>query len=178
MYTADLIAAYQAIKAVEPDQTVLTGGLAPESNDGTDINAVTFLQDMYADGAGGYFDAVGYHPYSYPALPDTPEPWSAWTQMSASTPSIRSVMAANGDSGMQVWITEVGWPTGTSDVSGIDGDTAQVDEINQVTNFAQTNSWVGPVYWYTFQDDQTGPFGLVDASGASKPGYTALSGDG
>ena len=46
--------------------------------------------------------------------------------MSDSTPSIRSVMAANGDSGMQVWITEVGWPTDTATVTGIDGLTAQV----------------------------------------------------
>ena len=33
-----------------------------------------FLTDMYADGVKGSFDALGYHPYSYPVLPDTYDP--------------------------------------------------------------------------------------------------------
>jgi hypothetical protein len=75
-YTADLRAAYASIKAVDSSAFVITGGLAPEPDDGTNINAVTFLNDMYAAGAKGSFDALGYHPYSYPALPNTYEPWS------------------------------------------------------------------------------------------------------
>jgi polysaccharide biosynthesis protein PslG len=181
-YTADLEAAYKAIKAVQPKESVVSGGLAPESNDGTDINAVTFLQDMYADGAKGSFDAVGYHPYSYPALPNTPESWSAWTQMSATTPSIRSVMAANGDSAKQVWITEVGWPTNETSNTGLAGTTAQSDEVSQVASFAGANSWVGPVYWYSYKDEGTDStndedwFGLVTAAGAHKPAYTVFKG--
>jgi hypothetical protein len=174
-YTQDLIAAYQAIKQVQPDQMVISGGLAPEPDDGTNIDPVTFLQDMYADGAGGYFDAVGYHPYSYPALPDTGEQWSGWTQMSATTPSIRSVMDANGDSGKQVWLTEVGWPTDTTSMSGTDGLDAQVDEVQEILAFAQTTAWVGPIYWYTYQDDSSGQFGLVTSSGTPKPTYYALA---
>jgi hypothetical protein len=177
-YTQDLIAAYQAIKQVQPNQMVISGGLAPEPDDGTNIDAITFLQDIYADGAGGHFDAVGYHPYSYPALPDSGEPWSAWTQLSATTPSIRSVMDANGDSGMQVWLSEVGWPTDTSAMSGVDGLDAQTDEIQEILTFAQANAWVGPIYWYTYQDDSSGPFGLVSSSGTPKPAYYALAAAG
>ena len=80
-YTADLRAAYASIKAVDSSAFVITGGLAPEANHLKNINAVTFLKDMYADGAKGSFDALGYHPYSYPALPNTYEPWSGWSQM-------------------------------------------------------------------------------------------------
>jgi hypothetical protein len=174
-YTADLTAAYQAIKAVQPHEMVISGGLAPESNDGTDINAVTFLQDMYADGAGGSFDAVGYHPYSYPALPDSPEPWSGWTQLTGTAPSIRSVMSDNGDSGKQVWLTEVGWPTDTTSLTGVDGDSAQAAEITQVLAFALDNPWVGPVYWFSYQDGADGPFGLVTSDGTTKPAYAVLA---
>jgi hypothetical protein len=174
-YTADLVAAYRAIKAVQPDEMVISGGLAPESNDGTNINAVTFLQDMYADGAGGSFDAVGYHPYSYPALPDTPESWSGWTQLAATTPSIRSVMADNGDSAKQVWFTEVGWPTDTTTLTGVGAATAQANEVDEVLGFAQDNSWVGPIYWFTYQDDSSGAFGLVAADGTTRPAYAVLA---
>ena len=58
-YAQDLIAAYQAIKQVQPNQMVISGGLAPEPDDGTNIDAITFLQDMYADGAGAHFDSGG-----------------------------------------------------------------------------------------------------------------------
>src|ERR1017187_5211443 len=114
-YTADLIAAYAAIKHVDRSAFVISAGLAPEANDGTNINAVTFLQDMYAHGAKGSFDAVGYHPYSYPALPNTYESWSGWSEMNQTTPSFRSVMTSNGDAAKQIWITEVGAPTGGPD---------------------------------------------------------------
>ena len=67
---------------MDPSAIVLSGGLAPAPDDGTNINAITFLQAMYANGAQGYFDVLGYHPYSYPALPNTYESWSGWSQMS------------------------------------------------------------------------------------------------
>ena len=72
-YTADLVAAYAAIKKVDPGAFVISGGLAPEATDGTNISPIDFLTAMYANGAKGSFDALGYHPYSFPALPDTYE---------------------------------------------------------------------------------------------------------
>jgi polysaccharide biosynthesis protein PslG len=176
-YTADLIAAYKAIKKVDPSAFVLSGGLAPETNDGTNINPVTFLQDMYADGARGYFDGVAYHPYSYPALPDTYESWSGWSEMNQTSPSIRSVMAANGDSGKQIYITEVGAPSGGP--SGV-GLTAQAEDYTQAIAAAKTTSWIGGMYLYTWQDDGTDTtnsedwFGLLTYAGAQTPAYTAV----
>lgn len=176
-YTADLIAAYKAIKIVDPSAFVLSGGLAPESNDGSNINAITFLQSMYAHGARNYFDGLGYHPYSYPALPNTYKSWSGWSQMSQTSPSIRSVMTANGDSGKQVYITEVGAPSGGP--LGV-GQTAQATELTQAIAAAKTTSWIGAIYLYTWQDHGTDTstsedwFGLVTHAGAQKPSYTAV----
>jgi len=45
-----------------------------------------------------------------------------------------------------------------------------------VNAFAVTNSWVGPVFWYAYQDDSSGPFGLLTASGAHKLAYTTMAG--
>ena len=176
-YTADLIAADKAIKKADPSAFVLSAGLAPESNDGTDINAITFLQRMYAYGARGYFDGVGYHPYSYPALPHTYDSWSGWSQMSQTSPSIRSVMAANGDSGKRIYITEVGAPSGGP--WGV-GQTPQATEFTQAIGVAKATSWIGGIYLYSWQDEGTDTsnaedwFGLLTAAGVHKPAYTAV----
>ncbi len=176
-YTADLIAAYKAIKKADPSAFVLSGGLAPESNDGTNISPVTFLQRMYAYGARGYFDGVGYHPYSYPALPKTYDSWSGWSQMDQTSPSVRGVMAANGDSGKRIYVTEVGAPSGGP--WGV-GQTSQATEFTQAIEAAKTTSWIGGIYLYTWQDDGTDTsntedwFGLLTAAGVQKPAYAAV----
>ncbi len=177
-YTADLKAAYAAIKKADPSALVISGGLAPETNDGTNINAIAFLQAMYADGAQGSFDALGYHPYSYPSLPDTYEPWSAWSQMDRTNPSIRSVMARNGDASKPIWITEVGAPSGGPDGVGLG---PQAAALTQAIHDAQTTSWIGDLYLYTWQDGGLGSsistdwFGLLTARGTPKPAYAAVA---
>src|ERR1019366_2309529 len=147
-YTADLKAAYASIKRADRSAFVVSGGLAPEVNDGTNINAITFLQDMYAHGAKGSFNAVGYHPYSYPALPDSYQSWSGWSQMGQTRPSIRSVMTSHGDSRKQVWITEVGAPS-----SGPDrvGQAAQGTDLSQAIANTRNTSWIGGLYLYSRQ---------------------------
>ena len=177
-YAADLIASYAAIKAVDPEGLVITGGLAPETNDGTDINPITFLQDMYADGAKGAFDAVGDHPYSFPALPNTYEDWSGWSQMSQTPTSIESVLAANDDATKPLWLTEVGAPTGGPD--GV-GDAAQAEELTQAIADAKASSFIAALYIYTYEDSGTDPttdedwFGLLSATGTPKPSFAAVA---
>ena len=109
-YTADLVAAYSAIKAVDPSAFVISGGLAPTVTKNHNISAIDFLKAMYADGAKGSFDAFGYHPYSFPELPDSNE--SGWSQMARTSPSLRSVMIRNGDGNKPIWVTEFGAPSG------------------------------------------------------------------
>jgi len=133
-YTAMLQSAYTAIKAVDPSITVVVGGLAAGGGtyddgdcDGTPdggvlpghgVNAVNYLEDMYAAGAQGYFDAVGWHPYVFdpdaeqtmPELLEYDE-CSMWSQMAETPESARSLMTANGDSAKEIWITEAGYPT-------------------------------------------------------------------
>jgi hypothetical protein len=177
-YTADLVAAYSAIKRVDPSAFVISGGLAPEATDGTNISPIDFLKAMYAHGAKGSFDALGYHPYSFPALPDTYEPWSAWSEMAQTNPSIRSVMKSNGDSGKSIWITEFGAPS--SGPGGV-GQAAQATALTQAIADAKKTSWIGALYIYSWQDngtDQTNSedwFGLLTATGSPKLAYTAVA---
>ena len=176
-YTADLKAAYAAIKQADPSAVVLSGGLAPAEDDGTNYDPRTFLQDMYADGAGGSFDELGYHPYSYPVSPDTNASWSGWSMMSQTSPSIRSIMDANGDSGKQIWITEYGAPTSGPNSVGEGGQ--GTDLVQAITQVKQL-SWVGSLYIYTWSDISTLPadqdgFGLLNDDGTQKPSYSGVA---
>jgi hypothetical protein len=177
-YTADLVAAYRAIKAVDRSAFVISGGLAPAVTNGTDISPIDFLKAMYAHGAKGSFDALGDHPYTYPALPNTYKTWSAWSQMAQTSPSLRSVMTSNGDGGKQIWITEVGAPSGGP--GGV-GQAQQATEFTQAIADAKVTSWIGALYMYSWQDegtDQTNNedwFGMLTAGGSTKAAYKAVA---
>lgn len=179
-YTADLIAAYSAIRAVNRHAYIISGGLAPGLTHGHYMNPVDFLQAMYADGARGHFNAVGFHPYSFPALPNTYSAGSGWSQIAQTQPSIRSIMVSNGDGNKQIWLTEFGAPSKGRPWAG---PTAQARTISQAITDVKSVEWVGALYLYTWQDSGAAPnrlansFGLVTASGARKPAYATVAGD-
>jgi polysaccharide biosynthesis protein PslG len=131
---------------------------------------------MYSHGSKGSFDAVGYHPYSFPELPD--KRGSAWSQMARTSPSLRDVMASHGDGRKPIWITEFGAPSGGP--YGV-GETAQATALTQAIDNAKKDRWIGALYLYTWQDTGTDPrsngdwFGLLTASGGHKISYAAVA---
>lgn len=163
-YTTLLKYTYAAIKGVEPDDFVMAGGLSPDSSG---IAPTTFVTQMYANGAKGYFDALAYHWYAFPNLP-TITPLA----------QIYKVMVANGDAGKQIWITEAGAPTGTG--VGAVSPQVQAQTILTMLNYAATYGYIGPVFFYTIMDigtdtsDLEDNFGLVSAADVPKPAYCAL----
>jgi hypothetical protein len=196
-YTALLTSAYTAIHAAAPGVTVVSAGLSPA---GGTFAPIKFLAAMYAAGVHGSYDALGFHPYSYPALPTKVASWNAWQQMFQAFPavgqpdSLRSLMVANGDGAKQIWATEYGAPTGGDTngdgVSNCDGDgIVAVGEDQCVTESEQSlmvstaytqwrsYSWAGPLFWYAYQDVYTGAasiegnFGLLRSNGTAKPAY-------
>jgi hypothetical protein len=179
-YAALLKAAYPAVKAADPSATVVTGGTAPAPSNGTSYSPVDFLQGVYANGGGGYFDAVGHHPYCSPAYPGDAKSWSAWYQMYGTSPSLRSVMVANGDADKKIWATEYGAPTG-----GPAGNVAvvtpavQADMLTKAYQLFASYSWAGPLFFYQGRDAGTDPNNIMDFYGflrhdfTTKPAYTA-----
>ncbi len=107
-YAALLKATYPAIKAVQPGDTVVTGGLV-----GNDMD---FVESLYANGAKGSFDAVGVHTDTA-CLVDGPdfnyrdEQGRVARYVFTGYREVHAVMASHGDGGKPIWMTELGWNT-------------------------------------------------------------------
>jgi hypothetical protein len=172
-YTAALKEAYDGIKAVDAGDIVITAGLAAVPNSGNGLyGAVDYLKAIYANGGGDYFDAVGYHPYTYPYMPSASDNWNGWQIMED---GIRSTMVANGDGALDVWITEIGAPTAGS--SNAVSESAQATILKQAVDLASGYDWAGPVLWYSYKDrggstsDPENWFALLNPDGTPKQAY-------
>ncbi len=148
-YTELLKAAYTAIKAVDPDATVVGGVLGAGVTSGTStVNPVTFLEEMYAAGAEGYFDALSFHPYNYSS--DFTDGASTTNSPYQELQALRALMDANGDTDKLVWATEYGIPTSL---------VTQSQQAAYIADFL--TAWaslegVGPTFIYSLVDLATG----------------------
>jgi hypothetical protein len=102
--------AHTALKAANAANVVISGGMSPAADSGGEMAPATFLDACLDEGMAAVCDRIGHHPYSYPARPIHDHSWSAWTQMTETTPSLVSVMASHGVT-KQLELTEVGAPT-------------------------------------------------------------------
>jgi hypothetical protein len=179
-YTHMLRRAYAAIKSADPGATVVSGGLAPHGrygqNDRETINPLSFLEWMYANGAKGSLDAVGWHPYAFPH-DLTFAVWSAWSQMAATTPSALSIMGAFGDGRRKLWATEFGAPTGVTGFAV--SEAAQAQLVTDAFAALCAAPWAGPAFLYSYRDDGTDPadvehsLGIVRRDWSAKPAFHA-----
>jgi hypothetical protein len=176
-YAAMVKSAYAAIKAADPEATVLTGGTAPapDAADGTDYQQTTWLQMLYDNGAAGSFDGVANHPYAYPFSPLTDKEWNAYRQ----TEYLHDIMAAHGDAAKKVWGTEMGAPTGTQAK-----DVTESEQAQHVRDYftgwwnGRFRSFTGPLIWFRLRDEGTNPadqnFGLLHRDRSEKPAFAAF----
>jgi hypothetical protein len=179
-YAALLRAVGPAIKAADPEATVITGGLAPadDAPDGAGgfrrIAPVNFIAQVYREGVRSSFDAVGWHPYTFPRLPGTANAFDAWHQLDAAASNLRSIMVAHGDAGKQVWATEFGAHTNPAGEGYVD-EARQAEILDQGISQWRAFAWAGPMFVYRYQDSGTDQsdreqfFGLIRYDGTPKP---------
>jgi VCBS repeat-containing protein/YVTN family beta-propeller protein len=172
-YTALLKVAYTAIKSADPNAVVIAGGLASaaETPGGPTINPVTFLSEMYADGAAGYFDAVAYHPYLY-SVPFSAGEGHAGVPITQAE-QMYAVMVANGDGNKKIWATEYGEPS--SEVS----EATQAAYVGDFLREWRTLEFAGPAFIHTLADYSSsdpiqGSFGLFHQDWTPKPALTTV----
>ena len=109
-YVRLLQISYPQIKQANPEAVVLAGALAPtleSRGSGAGLNELDFLGDMYALGAGEYFDALAIHTYGFR---EPPEQAPAPDRLNFRRAELlREIMVANGDGHKPAYITESGW---------------------------------------------------------------------
>lgn len=145
-YTALLKIAYTAIKAADPNATVIGGSVAAvaEVPGGPAINPVTYLSQMYAAGAAGYFDALAFHPYQYAKAFSAQEGHAGVPFTQAQ--QLHAVMVANGDGHKKIWATEYGQP----DSEG--GELTQAAYIGDFLRAWRSLEFAGPAFIHTLAD--------------------------
>jgi hypothetical protein len=192
VYYGLLAAAYDAIKAVDPAATIITGGMAPSATGSGYYSPPDYFDALLTAGGGNKCDGYGHHPYSYPLLPSSSFYDHAWRQMYDSTQSLSSIMAAHSAT-KKIWITEQGCPTnGTGPAGtranhyGVDlypplpdhGDEqVQGDILDESLRAARARpDRFGFYGWYTLLDleppgtmtDREKHFGLLESDGTPK----------
>ena len=178
-YTQLLQATYPAVKAANPNATVVLGGLTG--------NDYAFLEGVYAAGGKGSFDAVGVHtdtacnvlsPYEFLRGSDN----RLVTDSFLAYREVHAVMVANGDE-KPIWMTEMSWRTTEAECSegawagqkpeGV-SEQQQATYLKQAYNCLAQNPYVQVALWFALQDEGAAVSGLVRANGSRKPSFAAM----
>ncbi|GIG89945.1 hypothetical protein Pen02_48810 [Plantactinospora endophytica] len=172
--------AYQRIHAACESCVVLAGASGngtPNTETSNPRESGAWLDWAYANGYGGYFDAVTHHPYPAwsvgfgPARPECRTRW--WNQFGPPGESpacgelayVRSIMVKWGDGAKKIWGTEWGYPTAGTTV--IPRATLR-DHVVQGVHLWRSLTYTGPLFLFSYRDactDSADPecnFGVVN----------------
>jgi Cellulase (glycosyl hydrolase family 5) len=183
-YAALLRAAYPAIKAAQPGDAVVTGGMVGNNMD--------FLAALYDHGAQGSFDAVGVHTdtaclTSGPDAYYRDERGRVGRYTFSGYREVHAVMSDHGDGAKPVWMTELGWNTqrGRCNVGEKAGTKAlgvsprrQARFLRAAYRCLAADPFLGVAIWFGLQDitqsRHARGFGLYRRGGKAKPAARAF----
>jgi hypothetical protein len=188
-YAAMVKSAYPAIKAAQPHDTVVTGGLV--------ANNMDYVEALYAHGIKGNFDALAVHTDTA-CLTNAPdfiyrdELGRIGRYTFTGYREVHAVMAAHGDGGKPIWMTELGWSTestapdscsvglrkGTKALGVTEEQQAQF--LKQAFSCLAADPYIGVAFWFGMQDftgsAHAGGYGLYRLNGSAKPAASAFAG--
>ncbi len=176
-YASLFQATADAVRTVDPDAFVLSGGLAPaKDRRGKEMSPETFLDLMFHNLEPGSVSAVAIHPYSFPTTPsDRSKDWNLFARL----PSIRDLVADAEGKPVPIWLTEFGAPTGEAQNSI--SEERQAEIVREALLCVNQFNWAGPLFLYNLRDRPGGEpdqsednFGLLRENRQLKPSGTAV----
>ena len=202
-YGQMLQAAYNAIKNVDSNVTVIFGAPTPTGvNDpNIGIDDATYLRRVYEEfpGIGNYFDALGVHPNGGANAPDDTLDGTnnrnvpGWNNhlsfFFTRFVELKRIMIAQGDPNKPIWFTEFGWSSTPANETVPGYEYSQYNsEQDQATFLVRAFQKMRAVYPYVthmfiwnlnFQlvvgpTDEKYGFGILNSSGGHRPAYDAL----
>jgi hypothetical protein len=167
-----------AVRAVAPKAFIVLGGLALTGDDGTNLAPQSFLRVVAADGALAGVSAIGYHPYTFPVMPQSS---SAFTALGTGRDSLVGILESAG-AHVPIWITESGAPVAAAGEAGATETAIAAQEREQaayataLVQAATANPYIKAVFWFSDIDlpSQHLYYGLRRADGSARPSFTAL----
>jgi polysaccharide biosynthesis protein PslG len=162
------------MRAADPSVEVVTAGM-PDSLVSTAIRLVPYVTQLYADGIKGSFDTLAVHGYN-----ETPAGTVGLVEQ------VRSIMNANGDAAVPIWMTEFGWASAgapsrfTTDLAG---EAANLDAAIGTLVARHEELGMRGLIWYFWHDGSSqmntsdtwsNHTGIVFQDYTHKPAYDAF----
>lgn len=172
-YVRLLQVTYTSAKKVDPECKIISGGLmgwGPKSP------YFPFIDELYKQGAKGYFDILAIHPHT---MPDDPQKDD---MLKRKIEDAITRIAFHRDSKRSIWITEIGWPSNRLlDPESKRGVTPQqqAEYLKKAMDISLSYKQIEKIFWYGFRDVGTDPsesehhYGLVSFDLKPKPSYFA-----
>lgn len=146
--------AYSAAKRANPDCKVLIGGTI-----GFDVD---FIREVYIQGARSYFDIFAIHPYTG----DVPYDMG---NFSGNMSAVKEAISEFGDSGKEMWFTEMGWSTSDT--------TTKEDQADYLVRSYVLSLAMGAdkLFWFNLNaaPPPEGSSGLIEHDLAPRPAFFA-----
>ena len=152
-YMAYATAMAAAIRSGNPGAKIVSQGMSPvptgSTSLGNHIAASEYLSAMYANGARGVFDAIGFHPYSRPEQPDANTVYNGWTMMER---EVRAIMGGSGEGYKPIWATEYGFPTGGTSAGEQTSEANTGEGIRRAAHMARALGNLPVISYHTAYD--------------------------
>jgi len=176
-YVSFLRTAHDAIKAADPDATILLGAISMIGNGGTgtEMNG-DFVADVLAEGGGPYFDVISYHFYNGQEYADyscADPPACTITGIVGKATIIRNWLAdypayAN----KPLMLTEFAYRCGSDGICDSEELQSQANYV-PIYHLHSMAADVKAVIWFTLNYPGFYGSSLLDINGNAKPAYTA-----
>lgn len=179
VYAKLVTEASRAIELEDPGADVILGGMfaTPEGDRDPLTNSWTYLRRLYAiPGFASRFDGVAIHPYA-----------QSLAGVRAQVKLIRAEMAAGGDGGKGIWITEIGWGSAPKDPEEVllRGPKGQAKKLHQAFSYfteKRRRLNIKVVNWFAWKDAAPGfvlcswcpTAGLFSPTLAPRPSWSAF----
>jgi len=185
LYAPLLKASYLAIKAADPSAQVVAGPFTG--------NNFEFLQELYKQGAKGYFDAVAVHTdtgclVNGPSVYYIDENRRVGRYSFLGFREVHRVMAENGDGDKPINMSEFGWSAYTGmcnkgkwagmKAAGV-GEALQAQYMREAFHCMAAYPYVRTALWFSDTDyapaeEELNRYGLIRSDGSKRPAWQAL----
>jgi len=165
IYAEMLEISYEIIKDIDPDDTVIMGGLVNTDSSIDDIDPLSFVYQVSEYSDGRYYDAVALHTYWRSNMPEASQN-TVWMSEMIEISLIdyvsqfaRGVQELNNEP-IPIWLTEIGYDDNQcADLSvmyNIPPENIQAIALARVYTALLSIPNVEAVFWYTYENDPTG----------------------